>query len=156
MSKTILFAVDGSAVSQVALQWVQEWASAWQARVVVFHAYLLPFAASQFHNMEAEYTAEISRQVLAERQKLVEHYTQTLCTAGIQAEGKVMHGEPRELILAVAHEEKVDLIIMGRRGLGTWQGLLLGSVSQYIVHHAQVPVLLIPAQIASSTEARNS
>lgn len=148
MSKTILFALDGSPVSQDSLKWVQELAAPMQARVIVFNAYLLPFAASQFHNMEAEYTAEISRRVLAEQQHMVDTYTQALVSAGIQAEGRVIHGEPRELILAEAQQEQADLIVMGRRGLSTWQGLLLGSVSQYVVHHAQVPVLIVPGKTA--------
>ena len=144
MSKTILFALDGSPVSQESLNWVKELAAPLQARVIVFNAYLLPFAAGQFYNLEAEYSAEVERQVQAEQEKMVQQYTDALAAAGIEASSQIRHGEPRDLILHAAEQEKADLIVMGRRGLGTWQGLLLGSVSQHVVHHAHVPVLIVP------------
>ncbi|MBQ1615172.1 MAG: universal stress protein, partial [Selenomonas sp.] len=37
----------------------------------------------------------------------------------------------------------IDLIIMGSRGLGIVKGVLLGSVSQYIVEQAKCPVLVV-------------
>lgn len=52
-------------------------------------------------------------------------------------------GHPVEEILAAAEGGKSDLIVLGSRGLGTWKALLLGSVSDGVLHHAHCPVLIV-------------
>ena len=51
-------------------------------------------------------------------------------------------GKPGEKIVNIAKEEKATLIITGTRGLGKFRRTIMGSVSDYIVHHACVPVLV--------------
>ena len=55
----------------------------------------------------------------------------------------ILEGPPAEAILSVAEVRKVDLIVMGTRGLGRLSGALLGSQSQKVVSHAACPVLLV-------------
>jgi nucleotide-binding universal stress UspA family protein len=52
-------------------------------------------------------------------------------------------GQTAETIAQVAHEEDVRHIVMGTRGLGGVQGLLLGSVATQVIHLAEVPITLI-------------
>lgn len=52
-------------------------------------------------------------------------------------------GDVRETILTVADELNADLIVIGSRGLGSVKGLVLGSASQYVLHHATRPVLVV-------------
>jgi nucleotide-binding universal stress UspA family protein len=52
-------------------------------------------------------------------------------------------GDPATEILATAHEQGVDLIVMGSRGRGRITGLLLGSVSQQVSTHAPCSVLIV-------------
>lgn len=57
---------------------------------------------------------------------------------------EVLEGPAAEAILKVAKTRQNDLIVMGARGLGTLSGILLGSQSQKVLHHAPCPVLVVP------------
>ena len=61
----------------------------------------------------------------------------------VTAEAFSETGSPAVVILDFAASENMDMIIMGSRGLGVVKGVLLGSVSQYIVEQAKCPVLVI-------------
>ena len=52
-------------------------------------------------------------------------------------------GSPSVTITDFADEIKADLIVVGSRGLGVVKGVLLGSVSQYVVEHASCPALVV-------------
>ena len=52
-------------------------------------------------------------------------------------------GSPAVVILDYAAQNNIDLIVMGSRGLGVVQGVLLGSVSQYVIEQAKCPVMVI-------------
>ena len=47
-----------------------------------------------------------------------------------------------EFVVRVASEEKAKMVVMGTRGMGTIRRTILGSVSDYVVHHAHCPVLI--------------
>jgi len=50
--------------------------------------------------------------------------------------------KPGELICQLADQEAVTMIVVGTRGLGAIRRTILGSVSDYIVHHAGCPVVV--------------
>lgn len=50
--------------------------------------------------------------------------------------------KPGEVIVKVAEEEKATMIVMGTRGLGKVRRTIMGSVSDYVVHHAHCPVVV--------------
>ena len=50
--------------------------------------------------------------------------------------------KPGEVIVRVAEEEKATMIVMGTRGLGKVRRTIMGSVSDYVVHHAHCPVVV--------------
>ncbi|MBQ9364736.1 MAG: universal stress protein [Schwartzia sp.] len=52
-------------------------------------------------------------------------------------------GSPAVVILDFLEDHPVDLVVMGSRGLGALKGVLLGSVSQYVVEQAKCPVLVV-------------
>lgn len=63
--------------------------------------------------------------------------------ADISASSSIEIGLPPDKIVEISRKNKADLIIIGSRGLGVLQGILMGSVSNYVVHHARCPVMVV-------------
>lgn len=55
----------------------------------------------------------------------------------------IIVGDPAEMIVRYAAEKQYDQIVIGPRGLGAMQGLLLGSVASKVMQLSTVPVLLV-------------
>jgi nucleotide-binding universal stress UspA family protein len=55
----------------------------------------------------------------------------------------LLPGKPGEVLVSVANENKAELIITGTRGVGTIRRTILGSVSDYVVHHAHCAVVTV-------------
>ena len=62
---------------------------------------------------------------------------------GVEQEAFSETGSPAVVILDFATDKEMDMIVMGSRGLGVVKGVLLGSVSQYIVEQSKCPVLVV-------------
>lgn len=55
----------------------------------------------------------------------------------------VLFGSPDSRIVETAEEMKADMIVLGSHGYNRWERLLLGSVSDSVVHHAHCSVLIV-------------
>lgn len=73
----------------------------------------------------------------------MEEAASALAVDDIEIEQDLAAGPPAEAILRAADARKCDLIIMGARGLSDLQGLLLGSVSHKVIHHAECPLMIV-------------
>jgi nucleotide-binding universal stress UspA family protein len=60
----------------------------------------------------------------------------------LEGEALAIQGHAADVILDQGAD--ADLIVVGRRGLGGFKRLLLGSVSQQVVQHATCPVVVVP------------
>lgn len=56
---------------------------------------------------------------------------------------ELLNGSPESRIVEKAEELKADLIIVGSHGYNRWERLLLGSVSDSVIHHAPCSVLVV-------------
>ncbi|GFR76878.1 universal stress protein MJ0531 [Elysia marginata] len=73
---------------------------------------------------------------------IVDTMGQKLHDRGLGGHVKSMGGKPGETIVKVSKEEEVALIVLGSRGMGTLRRTLMGSVSDYVMHHSHIPVLV--------------
>jgi len=69
-----------------------------------------------------------------------EHFCQQV---GVKCTTRLEIGDPKHIICHVAEQEKPDLIVVGSEGRGVIERAILGSVSDYILHHTSYPVLVI-------------
>jgi nucleotide-binding universal stress UspA family protein len=77
-----------------------------------------------------------------ESRDAAERICKLLQSEGIEAESDVLEGPPADAILNASEAHDIDLIVLGSRGYGQFRGLLLGSVSDRVVHFANRPVLV--------------
>jgi nucleotide-binding universal stress UspA family protein len=62
---------------------------------------------------------------------------------GISVEFQQISGSPSRVICQVAREWQANLIVIGHRGRSGLSEMLLGSVSNYVMHHAPCSVLMV-------------
>lgn len=67
-------------------------------------------------------------------------------------------GKPGEVIVRIAEEENAAMIVTGTRGMGKVRRTILGSVADYLVHHAHCPVIICrhPEEIEKQRQRRMS
>ncbi|KAK8628831.1 hypothetical protein V6N13_009412 [Hibiscus sabdariffa] len=66
-----------------------------------------------------------------------------MCSNKVKAETLIVEGDPKDMLCEISEQMKVDLLIVGSRGLGRIKRAFLGSVSDYCAHHAKCPTLIV-------------
>jgi nucleotide-binding universal stress UspA family protein len=138
MFKTILWATDGSAAADRALPYAKELAEEGGKKIIAVHCRELMAGRSSGYP------------VLADDDELVEKIdaqVAELRAVGLDASAKVITGAgtaAAHVIAEAARDERADVIVAGTRGHTALGGLLLGSVTQRLLHIAPCPVLVVP------------
>lgn len=139
----ILAAIDGSKNSLKALSHAAAMARFFDAELCILYvsafSQQLPLPdqiqgskISQFSPSQPEIFA---KQVMAEALQCVPE--------GIRVQTHDEPGEPRIVITEFAEQNGYDVIVLGSRGLGAISGLLMGSVSSYVIYKAKCPVMVV-------------
>ena len=84
---------------------------------------------------------------------ILDHAAATLTSLGLAARKHLRIGFPAEEIEKFAEREKVDLIVMGARGLGSIEEIAFGSVSHHVLGHAPCPVLVVRGPLTHVSNA---
>lgn len=142
MFKKVIWATDGSAAADMSLPLARSVARESGAPVLVVYCeeFTLPGKGGgslPIHANEEELKAKIQRQV------------SELSSDGVPATlemGKSKVGGAAHVIAEIAEREQADLIVVGTRGRTALGGLLLGSVTQRLLHIASCPVLAVPTR----------
>jgi nucleotide-binding universal stress UspA family protein len=140
MFKRILFPTDGSEQANRALEYVIDLAGKYASKVIVLHTYDVPLLDYIPGNFDK---GEIDQELLKECNRITLPVIEKLKEAGIKEASFIKEGHAGFNIVTTAQNENCDAIIMGSRGSGTVKSVLIGSVSNYVVHHATCVVLLV-------------
>jgi len=100
--------------------------------------------AAQSPGFVEEYS-QIMEQNIAEGKILGHKYIER-CKAAQLDHKFILHigSKAGEHIVEFAKDNNINLVVMGNRGLGKLRRTFLGSVSDYVVHHAHIPVCIVP------------
>jgi nucleotide-binding universal stress UspA family protein len=138
----ILLGVDGSDSSQRAVAWCAENAAALDATVIAVHALDVPVNAFMPDAYAPPVYADVDREGI--REVLREQWCNQLRDAHVSFEAEVIDGYPADVIINVARREQVDVVVIGRRGLGGFKKMLLGSTSHHLAQHLDRTLIIVP------------
>ncbi len=142
----IVVGIDGSPDSNVAMRWAVREATMRNVALTLVHAAVPVSGGPQElewsgHPPSAEFLQQLdenSRQVLADAVKIVEDMTGDHRP---RINNELTYGAPVPALVELS--TKADMVVVGSRGHGALQRVLLGSISTGLVHHAHCPVAVI-------------
>lgn len=137
----LLLATDGSEDAMLAARVATDLSRRTGARLHVAHAWYHLVKGLAYPTLEwAEYSDLYER----EARKILEAQVDAIEAVGCAvAQSHLLHGPPIDAILDLCEELRPGLVIVGSRGLGPVRRMLVGSVSEGVVHHARCPVLVV-------------
>lgn len=136
----IVIGTDGSTDAQIAVSKTADLAARLSAEVIVVHAF-----EPLDHLDDLDGGQDLAGVEAASTRRLQEEWTAPLVAMGVATQTRVAHGLPSDVLCDVADEVDADLIVVGARGLGRFESLLLGSTSSRVVNSSTRPVLVIPS-----------
>lgn len=165
MFHRILVAIDHSQISRSVFETALNLAKVMDARLMLLH--VLSLDERPVLNLPMDfpvYSPMLTDEVIkryqeewtASEQKgidTLQALTNEAIAAGVPTEFTQNLGDPSRTICELAQNQESDLIVIGRRGHSGWQEVLLGSVSNYVLHYAPCSVLAVQGQDQPEAEA---
>ncbi|MGC5334499.1 universal stress protein [Micromonospora sp. DT62] len=138
----VVVGVDGSETARLAAEFAMEEASVRGAALVALHAYRHPTSTGPGDMRplvydDTELRSEEERVVAESLAGLTERWPD------VPVSRETTRGRPTTVLAEASR--RAQLLVVGRQGHGELTGLLLGSVSQSLLHHADCPVAVIRA-----------
>ncbi|MBI1736177.1 MAG: universal stress protein [Candidatus Rokubacteria bacterium] len=141
----VLVSVDGSEGSRAALRFLSSFELLRGTRVSLLHVLQRPDVPGLRRRVTPRPDREHDedrRKQRADAETVLADAAAVLADAPSPVERLVVEGDPAQEIVRIARRRDVDLVVLGARGLRTLGRLLLGSVSETVLHHAGRPVVI--------------
>ena len=137
----IVVGVDGSGHSRKALETAAAEAAAHGVplTVLVIHQAVRDVYGSASHyGDDAALTEKAKEAAKAETDQVLAALGSQLASVTVTA----VHGLPADELIKAS--QGADMLVLGRRGMGGFARLTMGSVTSQVAHHAHCPVLIVP------------
>jgi len=139
----LLVCVDLSESTEIIVKKIEEITKELPAKVWLLHN-----AVPEPGFVEFKVDPQAARESLAKKFHLEHRQIQELANrmreAGVDTTALLVHGTTVETILEEASDLEADMIVVGTHGRGAMYQLLMGSVSEAVLHKSRLPVLLVP------------
>ena len=144
----ILLAVDGSEHSDHATKAIHSLASIHS--LTVLHVLNLPRLTYPMlgPDIAKDLAMTVEQAMRTEGEEVLKRTMSHLSYHAAPVNTRLEEGAPAEIILSVAEEVQADLVMIGVRGVGQLQELVLGSVSHQVLTQARCPVLIIKTPVS--------
>jgi nucleotide-binding universal stress UspA family protein len=150
----ILVPLDGSEHSLKALEVAIQIAKKFGGKITLIHVYsvsvrpiIVPEPAtltpSGFPVMTSTEVSRVAEAARKSGSNILANGEQMVKAEGVEVETLLKEGHTVQEIVKKAREGMFDLIVIGARGISKIRELLLGSVSDGVIHHATCPVLVV-------------
>ncbi|MCQ4224532.1 universal stress protein [Stutzerimonas stutzeri] len=141
--RRLLVAYDGSDNSKRALQYVVDLArdTGMALQVHVVNVQHEPIIYGEY--VTSAMIDELNNSLMAKSRSVLDEAAAMLQAGGLICETHTQLGNVAEQINDAVKRLGCDTVVMGTRGLGSFTGLVLGSVASRVIHEVSVPVLLV-------------
>ena len=147
----VLFATDGGRQGDAALNHIKRmiFREGDEVKVISVVDMALPMAIDMYGGYLPD-TTELEQKARENAYRVVieaaEKIRSFIDSDAVPVSTEVLFGSPESRIVETAEEWKADLIVVGSHGYSRWERLLLGSVSDSVIHHAPCSVLVVRAE----------
>jgi nucleotide-binding universal stress UspA family protein len=141
--KSIAVGVDGSEASTRAAEVATAMTRTWKARLLLVTVVRTPEGWWGIGGAPPSPEA-LSAAMVEGHEQVLREIEEHLDLDGIDYETVQELGDPSSMLIGVVEDRDVDLLVIGKRGAGLAERVMLGSVADRLSHHSPVPVLVVP------------
>jgi len=156
--RKVLIAVDLSSWAEMAFRWYARHLHVSGTEVICFHLGEMPHISPvEAYGLAADAYNNALEGCKDTAKRVQDTFVSKMNQYDIQGRILIKYGSrPGEAIIDISRAEEVSMIVMGTRGLGQLRRTVLGSVSDYVLHHAQCPVVVCSHGTTSSRSRSTS
>jgi nucleotide-binding universal stress UspA family protein len=155
--RKVMIAVDYSMCAEEAFDWYIAHLHQQGSEVICFHSLEPPSISGEQDYQEGKALKFAMEGCKANKDRVEEKFGTKLKELGIEGriESKLCN-KPGEAIVEMAKVEGATMVVLGCRGAGTVRRTVLGSVSDYVLHHAHCPVAICMSNKVQRRRSRSS
>ena len=139
MINKIVVGYDGSEHAKAAIEFLKKLKEFNEAEIHIVTVIDL----AQLYSYGVEIPQSVFENIKKHSEDELKKVVEEIKSAGGKAVAVLIEGSPADAILDYAQKIQADMIVVGSRGLSTFKGFLLGSVSAKLVRESKLPVLVV-------------